>query len=53
MRVATNTAAEVAEPAKKVAAKKKAPTATDERTKPGITLEQLLSASSALRLGQM
>ncbi|MDD2917622.1 NYN domain-containing protein [Rhodoferax sp.] len=40
-------------PAKKVAVKKKAPTATDETTKADVTLEQILSAAPALRLGQM
>lgn len=50
-KVAAKKAVEVAAPAKKVAAKKRA--ANGETTKADITLEQLLSAAPALRLGQM
>lgn len=52
-KVAAKKAVAAAAPAKKVAAKKKASTATDETTKSDITLEQILAAAPALRMGQM
>lgn len=52
-KVAAKKAVAVAAPAKKVATKKKASTATDVTTKSDITLEQILAAAPALRMGQM
>jgi hypothetical protein len=51
-KVSAKKAVAAAVPAKKVAAEKKAPAAADKTNKTDITLEQILSAAPALRLGQ-